>query len=611
MLFKPLTNKSSKRGLYGVVTSSGASGPWMRRLSFPVQTNTPAAGNWRHIFLTTKQNWLAAGPGGVDYVFTDGIAPQQAWSAAAAYYFGILKAGLNENGVTSMSRLIGCATADAYYTMVQANRTSLGLAPLPTPALMTGSLAGIPVTVPPVFALPSSMGISTNYDTSYNVIGFFLSYTWVEAWTYPASPWNWTGTGWSGATGADSPGVWEISASDQYTNSYAPPDPSTWQPILFSGPDMPSAAAVLAAWIDLYGPLQPSGCIKFQAFYIDPATGASGPALSATAGWKAGTLEGADLSVYTGPYFKCVNANPGTFSVSPGGAVVTMTVQGMSGYGGSIAFTGENSYYLPTGTMPGTKNLPAGTVITCTPATLTIAPGDSTLHSVTASFVLPSTTPNYEVKLKLKAADSIQSASASNIFQITGGTGLLLNWNFLTIDPSATPLACPNPGNALVLLTLSNTGPNDIDVDMSATADNAAVALEFGASTACTATATASTITFAYTNGQGINGMLGQSISSSGYSPAGYNVTDIGILSSTDTSVTIPAPSNPGVMTTEGQVFLPGVNLTVPAGSMATPGTATISMLVTLPGGFPSVGIQIQVVANAGTNTAFSGVTLT
>jgi hypothetical protein len=34
-------------------------------------------------------------------------------------------------------------------------------------------------------------------------------------------------------------------------------------------------------------------------------------------------------------------------------------------------------------------------------------------------------------------------------------------------------------------------------------------------------------------------------------------------------------------------------------------------MLVTLPGTFPSVGIQIQLVANAGTNTAFSGVTLT
>lgn len=88
-------------------------------------------------------------------------------------------------------------------------------------------------------------------------------------------------------------------------------------------------------------------------------------------------------------------------------------------------------------------------------------------------------------------------------------------------------------------------------------------------------------------------------------------MTDFGILSSTDTTVTIPAPSNPGVMTTEGQVFLPGVNLTVPAGSMATPGTATLSMLVTLPGGFPSTGIQIQVVANAGTQTAFSGVTLT
>jgi hypothetical protein len=611
MLFKPLTNKSSKRGLYGVVISSGASGPWMRRLSFPVQTNTPTAGNWRHIFLTTKQNWLAAGPGGVDYVFTDGIAPQQAWAAVAAYYFGILEAGLNENGVISMARLIGCATEDAYYTMCQANRASLGLAPLPTPALMTGSLAGIPITVPPVFAFPSSMGISTNYDTSYNVIGFFLSYTWVEVWTYPASPWNWTGTGWSGATGANSPGVWEICASDQYTNSYAPPDPSTWQPILFSGPNMPSAADVLAAWIALYGALKDSGNIKFQAFYIDPATGASGPALSATAGWKAGTLEGADLSVYTGPNFKCVNTNPGTFSVSPGGAVVTMTVQGMNGYGGTITFSGVNSYYLPTGTRPGTKTLPAGTVITCTPTTLTIAPGDSGLHSVTASFVLPSTTPNYEVKLKLKAADGIQTASASNIFQITGGTGLLLNWNYLTIDPSATPLACPNPGNALVLLTLSNTGPNDIDVDMSATADNPGVALEFGTFVSVFATDDGTTLWYELSNSAPVNGMIGQTISAAGYSPAGYNVLDATITASNTGEVATVVPVDPGNMTVQGQVGLIGSAVTVPAGSMATPGTARISMLVTLPGTFPSVGIQIQLVANAGTNTAFSGVTLT
>ena len=732
MLFKPLTNKSSKRGLYGIVTSSGASGPWMRRLSFPVQTNTPAAGNWRHIFLTTKQNWLAAGPGGVDYVFTNGIAPQQAWAVVAAYYFGILEGGFIQSGVMNMSRLIGCASEDAYYTMCQANRASLRLAPLPTPALcvsqvqppaanvfttygsqsvgtapiqplqmtpnpskcevffsdtgnngwvtsavLSGAPAGVtalwdstgtatayantpdnssvelsftvtvpngmaagalpitlsftaggspqvqtltfqiinngsqPYAVPPVFAFPSSMGISIDYDTSYNVIGFFLSYTWVEAWTYPASPWQWGPTGWAYASGLVSPGLWEISASDQYTNSYAPPDPSTWQPILFSGPNMPTAAAVLAAWTDLYGALQPSGNIKFSACYIDPATGASGPTLSATAGWKAGTLEGAALSIYSGHYFTHANLNAGGFVVNYADGFAEISIQGQNGYGGTVAFSAEQSGYLATGTPPGTKTLPAGSSVIITPATLTIAPGDTSIYTATAEWNIPGASPFDNYILKIKATDGIQTASAATTFNLTGGSGPEVDGNFLAMGPATYSLPAANPGNTLVLITLSNTGPNDIDVDMSATADNPGVTLEFGTATAAAATATANSITFAYTNGQGVNGMLGQSISTAGYSPAGYNVTDVGILSSTDTTVTIPAPSNPGVMTTEGQIFFAGVNLTVTAGSIGTPGTATISMLVTLPGNFPSVGIQIQLVAFAGAYTANSGLYLT
>jgi hypothetical protein len=61
-------------------------------------------------------------------------------------------------------------------------------------------------------------------------------------------------------------------------------------------------------------------------------------------------------------------------------------------------------------------------------------------------------------------------------------------------------------------------------------------------------------------------------------------------------------------MTVEGQVGLPNTAATVPAGTMASPGTASIGMLLGFPGYFPTIGVQIQVVANCGANTAYSGV---
>ena len=43
---------------------------------------------------------------------------------------------------------------------------------------------------------------------------------------------------------------------------------------------------------------------------------------------------------------------------------------------------------------------------------------------------------------------------------------------------------------------------------------------------------------------------------------------------------------------------------------MTTPGAATIDLLISLPGNFPSTGIQIQITANCGIYTAYSGAVL-
>src|SRR5271157_550041 len=112
MLYKPATNLKSKHGYYGIVTTRGPSGPVMRRLAFPVQSGSTKQVNWRHIFLTIKQNWLSLGPGGSGYIPVMGVEPQTAWDLANTDYAGILQAGLIGNGVQAMGTLVSCTDGE-------------------------------------------------------------------------------------------------------------------------------------------------------------------------------------------------------------------------------------------------------------------------------------------------------------------------------------------------------------------------------------------------------------------------------------------------------------------------------------------------------------------
>jgi hypothetical protein len=134
MLYKPSTNTRSKRGLFGIVTTTGQSGPHMRRLAFPVQTRSAPALAWRQIFLATKQNWLALSVGAANVPDPNVVDPASAWAMTNAQYNGVYSAGLITNGVQEMGHMGPCDTGEAYFTMVQANRAAMGLAPLPTPA---------------------------------------------------------------------------------------------------------------------------------------------------------------------------------------------------------------------------------------------------------------------------------------------------------------------------------------------------------------------------------------------------------------------------------------------------------------------------------------------
>ena len=643
MLFTPATNQRSKRGLYGVVTSSGASGPWMRRLSFPVQTNTPPAVNWRHIFLTTKNNYAALAPGGTGYVLTDGIAPQQAWAILAATYFGIFEPVLNYGFGSAMGRLIGCSSPDTFYSMCQANAASLGFAPVPTPALTgaqvappaanvfttygaqtvgtapaqpsqpdpstapltivmsdTGSngwltsavISGAPsgvsatwddtgtdttyfntpdssacdlnmtvhvptgqaagpcnltlsftaggspqtqtlafvitnngvqlVTPCPFFAFPTSMGCQTILDSSMNVTGFLLNYVWVGSYTYPMYRF-----------GVGIPGIWEITASPAYSSSYSPPDPASWQPILFSGPNLPAATDVLTAWTSLFGDLPAAGNIKFQAAYIDPTTCASGPALSCSATWDTGTLKGASLASWSGPKFE-LSGYPGTFNITvPDTLTLSAVVYGVNGYGGTLTPSVKCTYEAALNTIENTNGLPPGIVFTLSPASLTIAPGDTGAYTLTATAPVAAGIEEYNLNLTMSVKDGIQTSGYKTTFILTGSVVRLPVVGAINIDPYLHTYASPNPGTGAVTYTLSNSTPDDVTVTMSAICDDPTAVVSF------------------------------------------------------DT-----------------------VSFVVPGGAIGSPGTATCNLSITLPGTQPSTGDQIQVKVDAGTLTTYAALTL-
>lgn len=728
MLYTPSTNKRSKRGLFGVVTSSGTSGPFMRRLSFPVQSGTKPSTMWRQIFLATKQNWAALGVNGAGNIPVNGVDPQSAWAIQAASYFGIMQAGLVVNGVQAMGRLVGCATPDAYYTMVQANRASLGLAPLPTPELVNQYLAlasgtnnqaidgwavslsgpstvdpetpsiqvavtfdeaplpaaptnfqasatglacvttqptlffdyylgeatnvtaavangssitytvvanpygngivgslftcagftpagfncslalitaasGNNITVAsntpagsastlgtatfypvianlytasinvsptsattsgaitlnfsfedangtqngsitvnastgstqvaqpcPTFDFPNAMSCSTLYDSGYNVLGFSLSYSAVNMTSFPMT-----------RNGVEVPGLWEITASDQYTDSYSPPDASTWSPILFSGPYLPTPAEVLAAWEKVWGNLADSGNISFQLSYLDPNTGASGPALSATAGWAKGTLKGFSRGAWTGPIYTFGTAPPDLAVTAPGSASSTFTLVGSGGYGGTITPSLKGSLIIPDGNNNLKKALPAGVTVSFSPATVTIPPGSTTPVSCTMTVTAASGAQAYSTAYdegggsdgqtaRVSCTDSISSLSASLVLTVGGDVVYPPVSNYLSIsNPWENPYA-PSPGTVVIPIGLFNTSSDPI----------AAVMI---------ADATDGTLTLTFDN----------------------------------------------------------VNPTVPAGTLASPGEAWVYLTIDIPASTDTYGIQISIEAQAGNNTCDAG----
>ena len=325
-----------------------------------------------------------------------------------------------------------------------------------------------PSLPPPTFAFPNNLSCGTVYNLSYQVTGFALTYSYVGTLIYPMS-----------RDGAPLAGVWLITASPAYTSSYSPPSASSWQPILVSGPNMPAASSILAAWIEVFGALPDSGDIKFQAQYADTVTGCVGPALSCTASWQVGTLESYDSAAWTGPIFGINNDGPSPTVTAPGSASLVVNVFGANSYAGTITLTVKSKVIVGTGSNSTAKALPAGVAFSLSLETITIASGDTSQHPTTLTITAASGAQQFSGGIYVEATDGISTHSTSIDLVVTGDVVAQPPANFLGLDPGQVNLYVAFPSTNNTTLALYNSGPEDIGAVMIAETDDPDLTISF------------------------------------------------------------------------------------------------------------------------------------
>ena len=101
--------------------------------------------------------------------------------------------------------------------------------------------------------------------------------------------------------------------------------------------------------------------------------------------------------------------------------------------------------------------------------------------------------------------ESVTAVARFNL-QVNGPV-ILPNTNFLTIAPPNSTMTSPPGATTTALLTLSNTGPDDIFANMLSGSVNPNVTAEFGTGDTATTTATATSITFALATGAATNAL--------------------------------------------------------------------------------------------------------
>ena len=447
-----------------------------------------------------------------------------------------------------------------------------------------------PVAAPPApfFQTPTYLSAHPVYDDTMTVEAIALEYDVPD-----------TGNGVMQRYGAAIHGQWIVTASPAYTSSYAQPDPSSWAPITYNGSVETNTTAfftapgntpddILSAWEEVFGELPDSGKIKFQVQPVDPVTGCPGPALSCTFEWENGTLLGAIIgeegietpgggTAWWGPAFFIDSVGSPITIVLGTPYPVGIGVSGDRGYTGTVTFAVKSKSPVPNGNNSTTSAIPPGLTFTFDPPTIDIVADYPTTYTTTLTITAdPATAPFWSGNIDIEASDGIQTAAARTLLQVNGHM-ILPASNFLTITPANSGLTVPSGESAAALLTLANTGPDPIGADMLSGSVNPNLSAEFGTGAVAAATATPTSITFALATGAPNNSLIGQTLSSAGYSPAGYNVTDANIIANDGTTITVTSTNAPGAMTTAGVAAIINSTVTVPPATPYGPSPASVT----------------------------------
>jgi len=338
------------------------------------------------------------------------LAAGSAAAITATAQAGGLTASLSAGSITgnvSLTMTLNPETAeDGYAALV---KVTIGTTVLEiTPFLATGAAPLQALQPSPTFLAFTGLTVHTVYNAAYEVTGFEL---------IPAS----IGTlnEYMQVNGMAVIAPFQITASPQYSSSYAAPAASTWSPIAYGTVNIQEPAQVLTAWEDAFGDLPPSGHIYFQLTAYDPVSGCVGSGVSQYSTWANGTLEGFNRAEWPGPCFQ-IEGGIGDQTVAEGNSItVELGFVGSPNnfgvgpspgtpYGGNIVVTP----YPPSGQG-------IGITFTFAPSPVNIPTGNTEQQTCVMTIAAAAGSATGGIKVSLSCSDGISTDSTSFLLTVT------------------------------------------------------------------------------------------------------------------------------------------------------------------------------------------------
>jgi hypothetical protein len=220
-------------------------------------------------------------------------------------------------------------------------------------------------------------------------------------------------------------------------------------------------------------------------------------------------------------------------------------------------------------------------------------------------------TQQFSGSIDVEATDSVVTFGTYLTLSIVGVVTPQPPTNYLSMFPVTTDIYTALNSSTALIFDLFNSGPADMAVSMLTTNTDPDYTIEFGQGGPAVGTDNVTSLTYHLATGANTNALEGQLLSSAGYAPAGYNVTDAPIIANDAYTITVLSSNHPFGETTTGIAAIIDNGLTVPAGTITSPGKASCIAFIEVGATYTGPTPQIQIVASAGKNTTYSIVNTT